>query len=243
MNIIIDAILLIIIAICLLSGYMNGFVKTVIKLISGVAAFIIAFIVSPIVSGLIYDLFYYDTVKNIINNELLKLGYSDAAGIFTEGALNGILGDLMDICGFSLTELQSHVSNASSIEDVCTMLAEKFAQPIANATSYVTAFILVFVLAAVAVFFISSVLKLATKLPVIKQADKLLGLIMGAVSAIIFSTVYMTTVKLSIPYLSLISSGISADILESTFLFKHLYELNLLQKLFEYVNISSSLLK
>ncbi len=240
MSIIIDAILLIIIAICLLYGYLCGFVRTVIKMFSGIAAFIFAYITSPF-AATFYKPVFYESIKSILNEKLLQLGASEPMGIFSENALNGFLGDLMEMCGFGLSELQAQVSQTASIEDACMSLAEKFADPIAAAVSFVTAFATTFIIAVIIVSVIASVLKLATKLPVIKQADKLLGLLMGIVSAVVFSTVYMTSVKLSIPFLSLISANIDPNILENTFLFKHLYDINLLQKLFEYVNISSSL--
>ncbi len=244
MSIIIDLILIIIIALCIFKGYKNGFVKTVVDLISGAAAFVFAYIFSPIVSKIFYGMFF-EPIKTVINDKLLTASQNNGVeAIFAEDGVLSQLGKLIESCGLSIGELQSQTSSLSDVKDICISIAESIAAPTATAASYVIAFILLFVIGNIAMRFISVALKLITKLPVIKSADKLLGLAVGLVTAIIFSTVYMTVIKLFVPYLTLIApNAFAPDILDKTYVLNFLYDLNILNKIFAYASLSASFLK
>ncbi len=244
MSLIIDIVLIIIIALCIYTGYKNGFIKTVLKLFSGVAAFLFAYIFSPILSKLFYNA-TFGTIKSVISEKLLDAAESDGvSSLFSENGAISELGKLIESCGLSIDELKTLASSFTSAEDISVSLAEKIAAPAANAISYVIAFIILFIIGVIAVTVLSGALNLVSKLPVINGANKLLGLLLGILTAIVFSTVYMTVIKLSVPYLSVVSPDtFPSDVLDKAYVFNFVYKLNILKKLFEYANISASLLK
>ena len=57
MSIVLDIVLVVIAAVCIISGYRRGFFKTVMGLVSGIASLLAAYSFSPALSAWIYEKF------------------------------------------------------------------------------------------------------------------------------------------------------------------------------------------
>ena len=97
----------------------------------------------------------------------------------------------------------------------------------------IISFIVVIIISKIAIILISNLLKLATMLPVIKQADMLLGGIVGALSGILVCYIIVGVIKGIAPqgYITTIKESI-----ESSYLAIFLYEKNLVGEILTTIN-------
>lgn len=150
MFIIIDLILIAIIALFTFLGYRQGLVKAAIKILSFFIAIIIAFILYKPVSKLIVNnTSIDDNIKNTIIEKITPEGVEQNEEVEIEdGFVNKMIGEANNTI--------EEVSNAFSIKiiDICVLL-------------------LLYIIVKIALRFVSALADLITKLPIIKQVNKL----------------------------------------------------------------------
>lgn len=150
MFIIIDLILVAIIALFTFLGYRQGLVKAAIKILSFFIAIIIAFILYKPVSNLIVNnTSIDDNIKNTIIEKITPEGVEQNEEVEIEdGFVNKMIGEANNTI--------EEVANAFSIKiiDICVLL-------------------LLYIILKIALRFVSALADLITKLPIIKQVNKL----------------------------------------------------------------------
>lgn len=150
MFIIIDLILIAIIALFTFLGYRQGLVKAAIKILSFFIAIIIAFILYKPVSNLIVNnTSIDDNIKNTIIERITPEGIEQNEEVEIEdGFVNKMIGEANNTI--------EEVANAFSIKiiDICVLL-------------------LLYIIVKIALRFVSALADLITKLPIIKQVNKL----------------------------------------------------------------------
>ena len=114
-------------------------------------------------------------------------------------------------------------------------IATHIAEPVSYALSYALCFIIIFVLVLVALWLIKHLLKLTEKLPVIKQANKVLGLVVGGVLGIIIVWVLSIMIKLGLPYLNVVAPTVfTEDLFEKSIILKLTYYLNAVRAMIDF---------
>lgn len=150
MFIIIDLILIAIIALFTFLGYRQGLVKAAIKILSFFIAIIIAFILYKPVSNLIVNnTSIDDNIKNTIIEKITPEGVEQNEEVEIEDDfVNKMIGEANNTI--------EEVANAFSIKiiDICVLL-------------------LLYIIIKIALRFVSALADLITKLPIIKQVNKL----------------------------------------------------------------------
>ena len=150
MFIIIDLILVAIISLFTFLGYRQGLVKAAIKILSFFIAIIIAFILYKPVSNLIVNnTSIDDNIKNTIIEKITPEGVEQNEEVEIEdGFVNKMIGEANNTI--------EEVANAFSIKiiDICVLL-------------------LLYIIVKIALRFVSALADLITKLPIIKQVNKL----------------------------------------------------------------------
>ena len=199
MEYILDLIFIALAVVMIILGAKKGLIKALLDGLSTIASGIIAYILATPVAKVIYDAF----VRGIVKSEFLK-GLDDSGTDFgsisekvnalvnelPEGALN-----IASKFGFDVNGAISNVvssapdSNESLVETLMTNIGDNIFLKITEAVTMFALFIIV----SIALTFVIRLLnKVVKKLPVIKQANKLAGGLLGLVKAVVIIFVVST---------------------------------------------------
>lgn len=218
MSIIVDAIILGILVLCIALGYRKGLTGSLLKIISFVLAIVIAFILFKPVSNFIIDKTNWD--------ENLEQGIRDTILNNDKQEEVATQEDNQNMPSVMLEYINSTVENAGNEakEAVVDATARQVAVMIINAGVWFA----LFLVARIILIFVKGLANIITSLPIIKQFDKLGGIIYGLVEA--FIVIYALLAVLS--FISPVVSGTGIlDAVQKSFIGSVMYNNNLLLKL------------
>lgn len=194
----IDLILIAVFAVTVRHGWKRGFIGAVSGILSLIGAWILSGMFSFLLVGVlqrnIYDPFVFDVIGTLIENAVRTAGATaDAAAQAISASLEGlrscteIFGIVVPLDAASLSELLT-----TGVADTVTdSLTAEIAVPIAARLSEWTAHLMVFILAYVLLRIVFGMLDIVMKLPILKEANSLLGgvggIILGAGYAFVAS--------------------------------------------------------
>lgn len=221
MSIIIDAIILGILVLCIALGYRKGLTGALLKFVSFVLALIIAFVLFKPVSNFIIDKTNWDeNLEQGIRNTILNNDKSE----------NNIKPDneeeKQSMPSVIIDYINETVENAGNDakEAVVDATARQVAIMIINSGVWFA----LFLISRIILIFVKGLANIITSLPVIKQFDKLGGIIYGLVEA--FIIIYGILAILS--FVSPVVSGTGIlDAIQKSFIGSTMYNNNLLLKL------------
>lgn len=218
MSIIIDAIILGILVLCIALGYRKGLTGSLLKIVSFVLALVIAFVLFKPVSNFIIDKTDWD--------ENLEQGIRDTILSSNKQEEKVSEEENQNMPSVMLDYINKTVENAGNEakEAVADATARQVAVMIINAGVWFA----LFLVARVILIFVKGLTKIITSLPIIKQFDKLGGIIYGLVEA--FVVIYAILAVLS--FISPVVSGTGIlDAVQKSFIGSAMYNNNLLLKL------------
>lgn len=218
MSIIIDAIILGILVLCIALGYRKGLTGSLLKIVSFVLALVIAFVLFKPVSNFIIDKTDWD--------ENLEQGIRDTILSSNKQEEKVSEEENQNMPSVMLDYINKTVENAGNEakEAVADATARQVAVMIINAGVWFA----LFLVARVILIFVKGLTKIITSLPIIKQFDKLGGIIYGLVEA--FVVIYAILAVLS--FISPVVSGTGIlDAVQKSFIGSVMYNNNLLLKL------------
>ena len=95
------------------------------------------------------------------------------------------------------------------------------------------AFLLLFIISMIILKIVARLLNLATKLPVINGVNKAMSIPLGAVLALFRIFCFCSIIKLILPYTGILHIGaLNQAAIDSTFIFKIFYGIDIIAKLF-----------
>ncbi len=156
-----DICVLIIVAFFIWSGYKAGLMKSFVKVASYIISLIISFFLYPVISDLLVKTPIYDKLVEIISQKYIVDNVSDSLG---QGAF-GIMSNYI----------------SSGIQNAAMGIAESMAVLIIN----ILAFIIILILSKIIIRVVGNLLGLFTKLPVIKQFNRLGGAVLGGLIGVL----------------------------------------------------------
>lgn len=218
MSIIIDAVILGILVLCIALGYRKGLTGSLLKIISFVLAIVIAFILFKPVSNFIIEKTNWD--------ENLEQGIRDTILNNDKQEEVAAQEDNQNMPSVMLDYINKSVENAGNEakEAVVDATVRQVAIMIINAGVWFA----LFLIARIILIFVKGLTKIITSLPIIKQFDKLGGIIYGLVEA--FIVIYALLAVLS--FISPVVSGTGIlDAVQKSFIGSVMYNNNLLLKL------------
>lgn len=210
MSIIVDLVILAIMILCIIIGYVRGLTGSLIKILSFVLSIVIAFILFIPISNLIIDKTQIDenleqTIREtIIGNEQNKEENMPQA--------------ITDYIG-------QKVENVA--DDAKEAIADSTARDVAVTIVKAGTWILLFIIARILLIFLRFITALIAKLPVIKQCDKLGGIIYGIIEGLIIIYVLLAIISFVSPMLS----GNLANVIDKSYIGSIMYNNNLLLKI------------
>jgi uncharacterized membrane protein required for colicin V production len=198
---ILDGLVIIIFLLAIWMGYRRGFFKSIVQLVGCVAAALIASGLSvPVASGL-YDQFISSSIQQQIESKISKTGSESV-----ETALDGVLEELPDSVTNVLTmfdlgtgdQLKNKIAGSldGSIKQIAQAIEKSVIRPAAVSLLRIVIFFVLFIIFMVLVGVAASLLGNIFKLPVLRQADGLLGGILGAVRGAVLVFAIVSVVSL-----------------------------------------------
>lgn len=218
MSIIIDIIVLGILVLCIAIGYRKGLTGSLLKIISFVLALIIAFVLFKPVSNFIIDKTDWD--------ENLEQGIRDTI-LSTDNQQEAVSQEeKQNMPSVMLDYINKAVENAGNEakEAVVDATARDVSIMIINSTVWFA----LFLVTRIVLIFVRGLANIITNLPLIKQFDKLGGIIYGLVEAFIIIYAILAVISFISPVVS--GTGI-LDAIQKSFIGSAMYNNNLLLKL------------
>ncbi len=233
MGIVIDILLIVIAVAAVIAGYKNGFVKTVLAFARSIVAAIVAYAFTPYLSSVIYNGFMLGKIADGIEKTVGSLaktsdGYNFAKLIEESPK---VLTQMLEKYGITVESLGTHVDGMSETgESAVRSVAEFISAPIANTISNVLAFIVIFAVAFVVLLIVSKLIELVFKAPVLKTADHIGGIVLGAVNALVILWVISIVVSYGVTALGAVAPDwFGETVVDNTFILKFFSKLNPLQ--------------
>ena len=209
MGIILDIILIALIALSIFLGYKKGLIKLAVKLFAFVIAVVVTLVLYKPVSNLIIEKTELDdNIKKVI----IENGTQEIEENNGEIKEDGFMAYMQDYVGDTIAEAQN---------DIVTIVAEVVSVKAIN----LIAIIGIFVVTRVALILLTFISDLITKLPIIKQFNKLGGTVYGVLRGLLI--VYFV---LAIAFLVVSATGNNAIIsaIDGSIVTKFMYTNNIL---------------
>ena len=209
MGIIVDLIIVGILVLCIFLGYKRGLTGSLLKIVTFILALIIAFILFKPVSNFIIN-----------NTELDENLESSIKSMFLEVEEN----DTNSNMPTAMTDYINKVIEDAA-DDAKTAVVETAARDVAISIINLGVVIVVYIIARIILIFVKGIASLITKLPVIKQFDKLGGIIFGLLKALVIIYVILAIISFVSPVIT--DSGV-IDAINQSFIGKGMYNNNIL---------------
>ena len=172
---ILDLIVILILAYFIISGYFKGLLSSILEIGVFIMSIVIFRFLYPIISVLLVNTPIYENFKNWIGTSLSNYGISASSNVLIEVGIPEFLSE--KITGlFGKNIIDSVFGNA--IEYISNLAF--------NIVTGIVTFIVVIIIVSILVIFIVKYLKLITKLPVVRQINKIGGVLIGGFMGILF---------------------------------------------------------
>lgn len=216
MSVIIDIIILSLIALCVILGYKKGLTKCVIKILSFVIALVVAFILFKPVSNLIIN---NTTIDDNIRNSIINLIQDDVEQ-------NGKISEDTSLPQSMIEYINESIE--TSVNQTKMTVVNTVANEISVGIVNVCVAIGLFIIVRIALIFVKALSSIITDLPIIKQVDKVGGILYGLFEALIIIFVIFAIISFISPMIE--SSGL-IEVINKSIIGTVLYNNNLLLKI------------
>lgn len=210
MSVIIDLIIVAVIAICIIIGYVRGLTGCLIKILSFVLSLVIAFVLFIPVSNFVIE---NTQIDENLEKSIREMIISDNKS--SEEEIPTAMSDYIN------KRAEEIVDNAK--EEVVNATARDISQTIVKAGTWIA----LFIVARIALIFLKLITGLISKLPVIKQCDKLGGIIYGVLEGLLITYFALAVISFITP---ITNKNLSENINKS-YLGSQMYNHNLLLKI------------
>ena len=186
MYIAIDIIIVAVMAACIIGAVKNGFIVTLFKMLSAIVALVIAFVFCGQLGAFFYDSFAYSMTYDYISEFIGDVVANPSAIIDADAVISGLpegVRSAVDLLGIDVADM---IDGAVGVP---SEIAELLSTEIATVISNVLAFVALFFGSLIVLFVVRLILDGISKLPVLNGANKFLGLLIGAVEALVIGMV------------------------------------------------------
>lgn len=231
MNLIFDALLIVICAFILYSSSGRGLLKNIMSLASTVSAFLLATVLTPSLSGLLSDRFILGRLVSGISSTVAShTGGGSSEEIYA--LLSDIpdsFGELLTRYGVSESGISLMTESAASGSATVTSISETIVSPASESFAATLSFICLFVLSKFALSLMIFVFGKVFEVKPSPQKGRLGGLLIGLITCVPVVFVYSALLGRVIITLGVLSPDLfGKDVLDSTLIIKALYDNNLL---------------
>lgn len=231
MSLFLDALLVAIMALCVVYGYKNGFFKSVMNLVSGILSLLLAYTFTPMAAEELRK----RVILPSVSDGIIK-AFASGASVGTESgevtydlaamSVNPQVLSVADKYGYSAEDLGALVEGAESATyEAIEHIAHTVADRVASTIAMTVAFAVIFAISAVLLKIFTSVVGKLFKLPVIGSMNTLMGTAAGAVAGVLFVWVTSVTLGALLPSLVTVAPAyISEDTYTKTVILRFFAE-------------------
>ncbi len=228
MHFILDIVIVALCVLTILVSYKRGFFKSVMSLCSGVGALLVAYTFTPKLAIIVKEKFLLDKIAGGVVDTLASMAKAGADGaqnmVYDLSKLleNSQFLKILDQYGADsqhITELINSANDGShaAVEQVSYAVADPIAGTIAN----IAVFIGLFLAAILVLRLITWAIGIVFTLPVLRGVDKMLGLVFGVISALLFVWIFAMVADAAVQAIASVAPGtIDASILDDSVLLK-----------------------
>ncbi len=182
MTIVVDLIVIAIIALCIILGYVRGLTGSLIKILSFVLSIVIAFVLFIPISNLVIENTEIDeSLEQSIREMVISNEQSEESNM--PEAITDYIGQRVE----------------QAADDAKTAVVDSTARDVAETIVKAGTWVVLFIIARILLIFLKFITSLIAKLPVIKQCDKLGGIIYGLVEGLIIVYLLLALVSFIAP--------------------------------------------
>ena len=231
MSLAIDAIILLSAVIIIWRGAGRGLVKSVMGLVTSVVSFIVAYAYTPVLADIVRDKYLSEPITNGIFETLKSLAFDTNTDLYN---LDRLAVDMPEPFT-SITEKIKGITGCG--ENTVRAFAEEIAKPTSQIIANCASFIVIFLAAFIVLSLLTAVLNLIFKLPVLSQANSVLGMAFGAVEAVLFAFVLATVLASLVSSLGSIDPSLfGKDVVEDTRICRYLIAHNPIKEISSIIN-------
>ncbi len=209
-------------------GLKNGFVKSLISFVGAILSLFLAVYLAGMASQFVYTQFiepaFISQVETVIRQNGVNL---DSVFVNVPKFISNSLASY----GITPTSI-SHIIINSSVASVPKQISKLFSPVIINFLK-LTFTVVLFVACMFLVRLISKLLGRVVKLPVLRQVDGLLGALFGVFKGYVIISIVICSLKIFLPTMKNLPEVFEMQSINSTALFKEMYNKNLTYGLFE----------
>ncbi len=220
MSLIIDLIILAIFVVCILMGYKRGLTGSILKIVSFVLALVIAFILFKPVSSFVINHTNWD---ESLEQAIRQMALENEEETTTNDEQNEKKG-MPDVIINYINEAVEKAGEEAK-ETIIDSTAREVAVTIINGAVLIS----LFIIARIILILVRGILNLLTELPIIKQFDKLGGIIYGLLQSLVIVYIILAIISFISPMIA--ETGIIKALQES-YAGSILYNNNLILKIF-----------
>ncbi len=229
MSFILDLAVIAIIAVTVYFAYKNGFVKTAVSAVSFILAIVITAMFASPTAEFLKQTAIAEAVETATENIINDILNESALGV--KELLNGEsdrFNTLISATGQDIDALSDGLNNPFGSENTVDSLASHIAHPITDAVATVIAVVLLFIGSQIAVALIARALDIVAKLPLLRFANKWLGVALGVVLAFLRVTLFCFVMSRLINSSAFLDSGFLSQLnSDDTLIFKFVSEIDI----------------
>ncbi|MBO5111593.1 MAG: CvpA family protein [Clostridia bacterium] len=239
---IIDAVFVIAFAVIIIVNTVRGFVKAFMQLGSSIVSMIFAGLFSKKLGAFLNERFLMDWVNDKIADAILnQLPQLDAIPDGVTVTINDLLVSLtgkfsllLSVAGVNMAELSGAYGAMPATEENILLMVQHIGGNLSSMLATGLAFVLIFVAGLILFALITSLLNAATNLPVLKTANRILGLVFGVLIALVIGSVCSFVVTKAIEIVSIFSEEVGTlHIVENSYILRFFDKYNLLTLLID----------
>lgn len=214
MSVIIDLIIVAVIAICIIIGYVKGLTGSLIKILSFVLSLVIAFILFVPVSNFVIE---NTQIDEMIMENIVEIVMGEKLAANDEQAKKN------ETMPTAITEyINEKIEEAA--DDAKESIVDNTAKEVSLTIVKAGTWIVLFILARILLILLKLITSLIAKLPVIKQFDKLGGIIYGLIEGLIITYFALALISCITP----MTKGTLSESINKSYIGSQMYNNNLL---------------
>ena len=217
MNYVLDGALVLVIVLTIYVYYRRGFVRAILGFGKTLLSYICAAAFGRLVGGYLAEKFFDKNITDIVYKTLEKNNLGDKIA-----KVPPALSAVAEKCGVDVSTLIANAEGQEWMHDASVRIGGA----ISHVVSVLAGYVLVFVVSYLVFLLAAFVLETLVELPVLRTLNRLLGLCLGCLCAIVFAFLFVLCIKVVIYYVA--ASGDRNSVLEmidKTYLFKFFSEM------------------
>lgn len=231
-SLICDIVLALLFVLIVADGYRKGFIKSLLGLACVLIAAVCASLLTPPVSAWLSDKYVEDAVKDTVSSSIHTVIDDSDSTDKSEGLFSAIDKFVIGDSGAATDKYVSQILDSTLSDDAVDSVSGEIAKTISRPLCNSAAFFIIFIISSLLVRIVASLLDGVFRLPVLKQANKLLGLVFGLLCALIFMMVVSRVFVCMLPWLSGLTDGkIGQDVLNDSHLLSFFSKYNVFKEI------------